>query len=440
MKVKVEKLEGSKAKLEVVLTKEEFNEKYEKAFDKVIKDVEIKGFRKGKVPRQMYLKRFGEGAILQEAIDIALNETYYTAVTSKKVEVVSQPEIDVDFEKLGKDKPFKYTAVVEVYPEVTLGKYYGVEVVKESDEISEEEINSHIERELKNNSELEVVEGKPLEKGNTAVFDFTGYVDGVEFEGGKAENYSLEIGSGQFIPGFEDQMIGMEVNETRNINVKFPEDYHAEELKGKDAVFEVVLHEIKNRVVPTLSDEFVKEELEIKDVNNVKEYKAYIKEIITKEKTEASENKFADDVITLAMENANVDVPEGMIDTEVNHQVKQIERQAKAYNMPVDVLLKYSGLESLEAYKEAIRPSALMSVKQRLVFSEIAKVEKIKVTKADFEKEIKLIAKEVNKTVEEVKAVYTKEALSPYILLQKAIELVKTSAVDKAKKEVEEEK
>ena len=209
MKVKVQKLEGSKAKLEVVLTKEEFNEKYDKAFEKVIQNVELKGFRKGKVPQAMYLKRFGEGAILQEAIDIALNETYYQAVTAKKVQVVSQPEIDVDFENLGKDKPFKYTATVEVYPEVELGKYFGVEVVKESDEVTEEEVNSYVERELKNNSELEVVEGKALENGNTAVFDFTGYVDGKEFEGGKAENYSLEIGSGHFIPGFEEQMVGM---------------------------------------------------------------------------------------------------------------------------------------------------------------------------------------------------------------------------------------
>ena len=264
---------------------------------------------------------------------------------------------------------------------------------------------------------------------NTAVFDFDGSVDGVHFEGGKAENYSLEIGSGQFIPGFEDQMVGMNVGETRNINVTFPEEYHAENLKGKAAVFEVVLHEIKQRVVPTLTDEFVKEELEIEGVNNVEEYNAHIKEVILKDKKEASENKFADDCINLAMENATVDVPEGMIDTEVKHQVSQIERQAKMYNMPVDVLLKYSGLESLEAYKEAVRPSCLLSVKQRLVFSEIAKAEKIKVNKADVDKELKLIAKETGKTVEEVSKVYTKEALTPYILLQKAIELVKTSAV-----------
>ena len=440
MSVKIEKLSGCKVKLNFVLKAEDFDNALDKSFKKNSQNASVPGFRKGHVPKNVYIKKYGVESLYQDALDYAINDAFIQCITSKKLEVVNEPSVDVDFTTVGQGKKLKFSIEVEIYPSVTLGEYKGLSVKKEAVKVTKKEVDEYIERILKQHAELEVVEGKALENGNTAVFDFDGSVDGVHFEGGKAENYSLEIGSGQFIPGFEDQMIGMEVNETRNINVKFPEDYHAEELKGKDAVFEVVLHEIKNRVVPTLSDEFVKEELEIKDVNNVKEYKAYIKEIITKEKTETSENKFADDVITLAMENANVDVPEGMIDTEVNHQVKQIERQAKAYNMPVDVLLKYSGLESLEAYKEAIRPSALMSVKQRLVFSEIAKVEKIKVTKADFEKEIKLIAKEVNKTVEEVKAVYTKEALSPYILLQKAIELVKTSAVDKAKKEVEEEK
>ena len=440
MSVKIEKLSGCKVKLNFVLKAEDFDNALDKSFKKNSQNASVPGFRKGHVPKNVYIKKYGVESLYQDALDYAINDAFIQCITSKKLEVVNEPSVDVDFTTVGQGKKLKFSIEVEIYPSVTLGEYKGLCVKKEAVKVTKKEVDEYIERILKQHAELEVVEGKALENGNTAVFDFDGSVDGVHFEGGKAENYSLEIGSGQFIPGFEDQMIGMEVNETRNINVKFPEDYHAEELKGKDAVFEVVLHEIKNRVVPTLSDEFVKEELEIKDVNNVKEYKAYIKEIITKEKTEASENKFADDVITLAMENANVDVPEGMIDTEVNHQVKQIERQAKAYNMPVDVLLKYSGLESLEAYKEAIRPSALMSVKQRLVFSEIAKVEKIKVTKADFEKEIKLIAKEVNKTVEEVKAVYTKEALSPYILLQKAIELVKTSAVDEAKKEVVEEK
>ena len=438
MSVKVEKLSGCKVKLNFVLKPEEFDAALDKSFAKNGANAQVPGFRKGKVPKNVYIKKYGVESLYQDALDYAINDAFIAAIQAKKLEIVNEPTVDVDFTTVGQGKKLKFAIEVEVYPSVTLGEYKGLFVEKESVKVSKKEVTEYVDRILKQHAELEVVEGKALEAGNTAVFDFDGSVDGVHFEGGKAENYSLEIGSGQFIPGFEDQMIGMNVGETRNINVTFPEEYHAENLKGKAAVFEVVLHEIKQRVVPTLTDEFVKEELEIEGVNNVKEYNAYIKEIITKEKTEASENKFADDCINLAMENATVDVPEGMIDTEVRHQVSQIERQAKMYNMPVDVLLKYSGLESLEAYKEAVRPSCLLSVKQRLVFSEIAKAEKIKVTKADVEKELKLIAKETGKEVEEISKVYTKEALTPYILLQKAIELVKSSAV--SEKETKEEK
>ena len=437
MSVKVEKLSGCKVKLNFVLKAEEFEAALDKSFAKNGANAQVPGFRKGKVPKNIYIKKYGVESLYQDALDYAINDAFIAAIQSKKLEIVNEPTVDVDFTTVGQGKKLKFAIEVEVYPTVTLGEYKGLFVEKEAVEVNEEEVKEYIERILKQHAELEVVEGKALEAGNTAVFDFDGSVDGVHFEGGKAENYSLEIGSGQFIPGFEDQMIGMNVGETRNVNVTFPEEYHAENLKGKAAVFEVVLHEIKQRVVPTLTDEFVKE-LEIENVNNVEEYNAYIKEIIAKEKAEASENKFADDCINLAMENATVDVPEGMVDTEVRHQVSQIERQAKMYNLPVDVLLKYSGLESLEAYKEAVRPSALLSVKQRLVFSEIAKAEKIKVNKADVEKELKLIAKETGKELEEIKKVYTKEALTPYILLQKAIELVKTSAV--SEKPVEEEK
>ena len=437
MSVKVEKLSGCKVKLNFVLKAEEFEAALDKSFAKNGANAQVPGFRKGKVPKNIYIKKYGVESLYQDALDYAINDAFIAAIQSKKLEIVNEPTVDVDFTTVGQGKKLKFAIEVEVYPTVTLGEYKGLFVEKEAVEVNEEEVKEYIERILKQHAELEVVEGKALEAGNTAVFDFDGSVDGVHFEGGKAENYSLEIGSGQFIPGFEDQMIGMNVGKTRNVNVTFPEEYHAENLKGKAAVFEVVLHEIKQRVVPTLTDEFVKE-LEIENVNNVEEYNAYIKEIIAKEKAEASENKFADDCINLAMENATVDVPEGMVDTEVRHQVSQIERQAKMYNLPVDVLLKYSGLESLEAYKEAVRPSALLSVKQRLVFSEIAKAEKIKVNKADVEKELKLIAKETGKELEEIKKVYTKEALTPYILLQKAIELVKTSAV--SEKPVEEEK
>ena len=427
MKVKVQKLEGSKAKLEVVLTKEEFNEKYDKAFEKVIKNVELKGFRKGKVPQAMYLKRFGEGAILQEAIDIALNETYYQAVTAKKVQVVSQPEIDVDFENLGKDKPFKYTATVEVYPEVELGKYFGVEVVKESDEVTEEEVNSYVERELKNNSELEVVEGKSLENGNTAVFDFTGYVDGKEFEGGKAENYSLEIGSGHFIPGFEEQMVGMKNEEEKDINVTFPENYQAADLAGKPAVFKVKLHEIKQRVLPELNDDFVKG-LELENVNTVEEYKNHIKEVISIDKKEANENKFTEDVLEAVCNEAKVDIPEAMVENRLAQMVSQVENQAKAYGLTADQLLSFQGT-SLEQYKEMMKPAASRYVLETVVLEAVKKAEKVKLVKADYDKYYEVLAKQYNQTLEQITKSLTKEQVKDYFMTLKTIDLLKENAV-----------
>ena len=427
MKVKVQKLEGSKAKLEVVLTKEEFNEKYDRAFEKVIQNVELKGFRKGKVPQAMYLKRFGEGAVLQEAIDIALNDTYYEALTAKKVQAVSQPEIDVDFENLGKDKPFKYTATVEVYPEVELGKYFGVEVTKESDEVTEEEVNSYVERELKNNSELEVVEGKSLENGNTAVFDFTGYVDGKEFEGGKAENYSLEIGSGHFIPGFEEQMVGMKNEEEKDINVTFPENYQAADLAGKPAVFKVKLHEIKQRVLPELNDDFVKG-LELENVNNVEEYKNHIKEVISIDKKEANENKFTEDVLEAVCNEAKVDIPEAMVENRLAQMVSQVENQAKAYGLTADQLLSFQGT-SLEQYKEMMKPAASRYVLETVVLEAVKKAEKVKLVKADYDKYYEVLAKQYNQTLEQITKSLAKEQVKDYFMTLKTIDLLKENAV-----------
>ncbi len=435
MSVKLEKISGCKVKLNFTLKEEEFDLALDKAFQKVIKDREEPGFRKGKMPKSMFIKKYGVEALYNEALDFAINAAFIDAIQSKKLEVVNEHKVDIDFETLGQGKKLKFSIEVEVYPEVTLGQYKELDIKKESVKVNKKDVDEYIERVLKQHAELVVVEDKALELGNTAVFDFDGSVDGVHFEGGKAENYSLEIGSGRFIPGFEDQMVGMKIGETKNINVKFPEDYQAENLKGKDAVFEVKLHEIKQRQIPELTDEFVKDELEIKEVSTVKEYKDFVKDVIKKDKEEAAENKFTDDCVTKAVENATLEVPEGMVDTEVDHQIKGIERQAKMYGMSVETLLKYSGLESVDAYKETIRPSALTAVKQRIVMDAIAKAEKLKVTKKDYEDEIKEVIKETGKSDEEVRKVYTLEALTPYILLQKAIKLVKDNVLKEEKEE-----
>lgn len=431
MKVKKEQLSSCKVKLTFTLDANEFDAGLDQAFEKKVKDIDVPGFRKGKLPRAMYEKRFGVESLYEEAISILANKAYVEYLTKSKLHVVNYPELDVDFTKVAKGKKLIFTIEVEVWPTVELGQYKEIEVEKEKVEVTDNDINEYIDRVLKQHAELETVEGQPLEKGETAVFDFEGSIDGVLFDGGKADNYSLEIGSGQFIPGFEDQMVGMNIDEERIVKVTFPEDYHAKELAGKLADFKVVLHEIKKRVTPELTDDFVKDELEIKDVTTVDQYKAFVKDIILKDKTEASDNKFIDDLFNIVLSNAKVEIPSGLVDEEVERDMKQIEAQAKMYGITPELLLKYSGVEDIETYKKTIRPSAEMAVKHRIVCLEIAKVEKIKVTAKDYKNELKVIAEEIKGTVEDAEKRYSKEALTPYIQLQKVTELIKSSAIVK---------
>lgn len=279
-------------------------------------------------------------------------------------------------------------------------------------------------------AELELVEEGTLENGQTAIFDFEGFVDGVAFEGGKAENYSLEIGSGQFIPGFEEQMVGMKPEEEKTITVKFPDNYQAENLKGKNADFKIKLHEIKKRVLPELDDEFVKEQ-EIDKVNTVSEYLAYVKEMLAADKEEASKNKFEDDLLKMAVDNAKVDIPNGLVEDEVNRMFSQVENQAKMYKIPVEQFLGFYGISGVDQYKKTIEPTAKNNVKQRVVLLKIADEEKIKATAKDYNDEFKLIAEETNKTVEEVQKLYSKEALLPYLKMRKVIDLIKETAIVK---------
>lgn len=430
MSVKLEKLSGCKVKLEFNIDSKVFDEAIDKAFEKKVQEVEINGFRKGKIPREIFNRRFGEESLYEEAMNIVINDAYEDAIRSENLNVVNRPELKVNFETLGRGKNLEFTIEVEVWPDVKLGQYKGIEVEKESSEVTKADIDEYIERIRKNYAELVVVEGKPLEKGHTAVFDFEGFVDGEAFEGGKADNYSLEIGSGQFIPGFEEQMVGMNVGEEKTIDVTFPEDYHAEKLKGKKAQFKIKLHEIKERVLPELTDEFVKD-LDIENVSTVEDYKKFVNETLEKDKKEASENKFSDDVLSRAVENAEVEIPTGLVEDEINRYVSQIESQAKRYQISTEQLLKFNGIDSLEQYKDAIKPSAEMNVKQRAVFLKIAEVENLEMNDEDYKQELETIAKDFNKPLSEVSKIYRKDMIAPYVQIRKAIDLIKNSAVIK---------
>ena len=429
MNVDKKTLAENKVELKIELNPEEFNTYYEEAFKKILETAEVKGFRKGKVPRAIYLSKFGEGKILQDALDNAINRSYYEAVNQENLQVLADPEIDIDFEKLEAERALYYTAVVVVYPEVELGEYFGVEVEKESAEVTEEDIEKQIEIDLRSKSDLELVEDGTLENGNTAIFDFEGFKDGVPFEGGKAENYSLEIGSGRFIPGFEEQMVGMKPEEERLIKVTFPENYQAEELKGQPAEFRVKLHEIKKRVLPELTDDFVLE-LELAEIKTVADYKEYQKNKLIAEKKEASENKFEYDLLTKVCNAAKVDIPQVLIERRKESMIQQEENRAQAYGIKFEQLLAYQGM-TLEQYKEQITETARFDVLRELVLNKIIEVENLDLTEEDFEKGYDNLSKLYNTDVETIKKSLPRDRVAYNFLLEKTLNLVKEKAIIK---------
>lgn len=430
MNVKLEKLSQCKVKLEITCTKEEFNTALDRAIEDARKKVEVPGFRKGHVPKNIFLSRFGEAAAYEDAINNVMNDTYPNALDEAGVVAVGFPKVDCNFESLGRDKEFVYTAEVEIWPDITLGEYKGVEVEKEKVEVTDEEVSKYINQVLKNKAELVLVESRALQANDTAVFDFEGFVDEKSFEGGKAENYSLKIGSGQFIPGFEDGMIGMNTGEERDVNVVFPENYGASELAGKPAVFKVKLHEIKEEVLPELTDEFVSE-LDVEGVKTVEEYKASILKQLTDEKTQASENKFLDDLITKVCDDAIADIPEAMINSEVESQVKRIEEQAKMYGMPLEVLLQYSGMQDLDHFKSHAREYASKKVLEEVVLDKVAKVENLVPTDEAIEAEYKILADNYHQDVEQIKKQIARENLVAYLTNKLAIDFLKDNAIVK---------
>lgn len=419
MKYEIKNLkEESKVEISVVFTKEEYDSKYEIELAKEMANAEAPGFRKGKLPKSMFLQKFGDAKVHNNVANELINESYVEILGKEKIDVVGYPKIDLLTEI--EDTEWGYKAVVAVYPEVEVKDYFGIVAKKDEVNIGEKEVEAEVERNLKNHADLEVVDDGELEKGNTAVFDFCGYVDGKEFEGGKAENYELEIGSGQFIPGFEDQMVGMKNEEERTLKVTFPKEY-AKELAGKDAEFKVKLHEIKKRVLPELTDDFVKD-LEIKGVKTVEEWKEFLKGNLITDATEAAKNKFEDDVFNKLLENNPVVIPDDMINEEVENKMKQLEATAKQYGIPADLLLKYQGVESVEQYKELITPGIKYNIHYQIVIAAIAKQEKVKLLAADYNKYYKQMAN--GKKLEEVKEAYPKEKVADYFKMLKAHDLV----------------
>ncbi|AEP87671.1 trigger factor [Bacillus spizizenii] len=420
MSVKWEKQEGNEGVLTVEVDAETFKTALDDAFKKVVKQVSIPGFRKGKIPRGLFEQRFGVEALYQDALDILLPVEYPKAVEEAGIEPVDRPEIDV--EKIEKGESLIFTAKVTVKPEVKLGDYKGLGVEKDDATVTDEDVQNELKALQERQAELVVKEEGAVEEGNTVVLDFEGFVDGEAFEGGKAENYSLEVGSGSFIPGFEEQLVGLEAGAEKDVEVTFPEEYHAEELAGKPAVFKVKIHEIKAKELPELDDEFAK------DIDEEVETLAELTEKTKKRLEEAKENeadaKLREELVLKASENAEIDVPQAMVDTELDRMLKEFEQRLQMQGMNLELYTQFSGQDEA-ALKEQMKEDAEKRVKSNLTLEAIAKAENLEVTDEEVDAELTKMAEAYNMPVENIKqAIGSTDAMKEDLKVRKAIDFL----------------
>jgi len=399
MSIKIEKTENNnELKLEFTIEAKKFDEGMKKVYAKTAKYINIPGFRKGKAPMAVVEKHYGPEVFYEDTFNEIVPEEYERELKENNIEAVSKPGIEV--KQIGKGQDLIFTAVVQTKPEVKLGKYKGIQINKVEYNVSDEDINHELGHMAERNSRLVNVEDRPVEDGDITVIDFEGFVDGVAFEGGKAENHELKIGSKTFIPGFEDQIIGMKIDEERDINVKFPEEYFSEELKGKDAVFKVKLHEIKKKELPELNDDFAKDTSEF---DTLEELKASIKEKLEHENKHRAEHEMEDAVVKAAVETVEVEIPSGMVETEIDNMVKDMETRLSYQGVRLEQYLQMVG-KSMEDFKKEHEENAKTSVKTRLTLEAIVKAENLEASEEEVNKKVEEMAAMYGKTSEELKA------------------------------------
>ncbi len=398
MSTTVEKIASNKVRLSFDVDSAKFDEAMAKAYLKVRNQVTIPGFRKGKAPRKMIENMYGEGIFYDEAFELIFDEVYGPAVEEKKIEVVDRPEIEI--QEIGAGKNLKFTAEVFIKPDVTLGEYKGVAVKKETTIVTDVEVDARVEEERnKQATEIEV-EGRAVAEGDTVNLDYAGTVDGVAFAGGTAQDQTLKIGSGSFIPGFEEQMVGMNIGEEKDLNVTFPEKYHAEELAGKAAVFHVKVNSITETQLPALDDDFAKD---ISEFDTLDEYKADIRAKLEAQAAERDNNNFTNAVIEKVLENAEVMIPEAMIERQIDSMMRDFEYRLMGNGLKLEDFIKYTGSD-MQAFRENYRGQAIKSVKAHLVLEAIEKAEAIDATEEQIDKQLEAFAAQTGKTVEEFKA------------------------------------
>lgn len=398
MSTTVEKIASNKVKLSFDIDSAKFDEAMGKAYLKVRNQVTIPGFRKGKAPRKMIENMYGEGVFYDEAFELIFDEVYGPAVDENKIEVVDRPEIEI--QEIGAGKNLKFTCEVFVKPDVTLGEYKGVSVKKETTVVTDVEVDARVEEERNKQATEIQVEDRAVAEGDTVNLDYAGTVDGVAFAGGTAQDQTLKIGSGSFIPGFEEQMIGMNIGEEKDLQVTFPEKYHAEELAGKAAVFHVKVNSITETQLPALDDDFAKD---ISEFDTLEEYKADIRAKLEAQAAERDNNNFTNAVIEKVLENATVEIPEAMIERQIDSMMRDFEYRLMGNGLKLDDFLKYTGAD-MKAFRENYRGQAEKSVKAHLVLEAIEKAEAIDATQEQIDKQLEAFAAQTGKTVEEFKA------------------------------------
>lgn len=429
MTAKWEKLEGNQGVLTIEVDAAKVNEALDTAFKKVVGKVNVPGFRKGKIPRAMFEQRFGVESLYQDALDILLPSAYASAIQETQIEPVDRPEIDV--EQMGKGQNLIFKATVLVKPEVQLGEYKGLEVEEMDTNVTDEEVELELKRLQEKHAELVVIEDGTVENGDTTVIDFEGFVDGTPFEGGKAENYSLEIGSGSFIPGFEEQLVGVKSGEEKDVEVSFPEEYHAPDLAGKPAVFKVKIHDIKRKQLPELNDEFAKDVNE--EVETLEALKNDIKDKMMKDKETEADNNKRDTLVEKAAENTTIDIPEVMITSEVDRMLEEFGQRLQSQGMSLDMYYKFSGSDE-NGMREQFKGDADKRVRMNLTLEAIATAENLEVTDEEVEAELTKMSEIYKRSVDELKQILAMQggidALKDDLLVRKAVDfLVENSKV-----------
>jgi trigger factor len=412
-------------KLTVEVPAEKFIKAINAVYNRNKKKITVPGFRKGHAPMHMLEKIYGAGIFFEEAANDLINETYGEEAESTGLEFVSRPVFDIDQIEKGKD--FIYTAEIAVRPEVELGEYRGIEVKKQETLVSDDEVNEEIKREQEKNSRLVEVSGRPVQDGDTVVLDYSGAVDGEKFEGGTAENHTLVIGSGSFIPGFEEQLIGMNAEETKDITVTFPEEYHAPELAGKEAVFTCTIHKIEEKELPELDDEFAQD---VSEYDTFDEYKKSVMDMLTVRKQQAAKTALENEAVDKLIESSKMDIPEAMIDAQVTNMYQDYARQLQSQGIPIDTYLQYMG-SSEEKLKEEMRPQALKQIQTRLVLEEVAKDAHLEANDLRIEEEIEKIAERYQMEADKLRESmgdYEREQLGKDIAVQEAIDLIVDTA------------